>query len=130
AISASAVKLQPRTHRADAWACCVASSVVRMCSSESLWHEGLHRKSQQFGPRVSENSFDLRIHLGDLSVFIGYRDRVRRKFKEVFKQSLRLLQCVFGAPTLAYFAAQLVVGCGQFGGALLHLRFQLAVRPL
>src|SRR5271165_2018535 len=59
-----------------------------MCGSESLWYEGLHRKSQQFGPPVSESSFNLRIHVRDSSVFVSDDDRVRREFKEVFEQSL------------------------------------------
>jgi hypothetical protein len=59
-----------------------------MCGSKSLWHEALYRNPQQFCARVSENSFNLQIHVRDSPVSIGYDDRVGRKFKEIFEQRL------------------------------------------
>ena len=55
-----------------------------MCDAVSLWHESFHGKSQQFGPRVSENSFNLGIHVHDSCVSISYDERVRRTFKEAY----------------------------------------------
>ena len=64
-------------------------SLIGMCGSESFWHGGLHPNSHSVGPHLSENAFNLRNRARDCSVSLSYNERVRRKFKEVFEESLR-----------------------------------------
>src|ERR1700683_3828044 len=87
----------------------------------SSWR--LEREQSQANLAVRDDGGDRLVN------FVGDRSRQLSQSHQptdVREFRLRLLQSLFGALTFEYLTTQVIVGFGQFGGAFLYLRFQLA----